>query len=254
MKLFASLILLLSFFSCDKKTNSPISEDSTLKEVALLPEISGIEVKQNNFKTVSMELILENTPNITNTSYALEYFNDGKIKKIKNIPEDSFDFDYQNQSLIIRKNNFEAILQLNDKGLAETKNQDFTETKFYFKNDFLVRKKNNFTIEKFDYSSNGNLLSYEGPKYTANFSYSNIPNTIRQEILEPTAFHWTFRDKYLGNYSSHLIKNALFNKGKYDEVFLDFSYKFDDNNKVIEMIINRKTAQGSGQIVYNYTY
>jgi hypothetical protein len=68
------------------------------------------------------------------------------------------------------------------------------------------------------------------------------------------AVHWTFRDSYLGNFSTNLIKKAVFSKGTANETTLDFSYVFDSEKRVSKVTIDRKDPIGTGKIVYLYNY
>lgn len=241
------------FSSCKENSGTPkIAEDAILKEVMALPEISQPMTNQAAFKTIAMELTLPNDPQSMKYSYNLDYYSDGKIKSISEGGKQMYRFDYQKNNLTIQESDMAFNIKLTDKGLAEYNQGENSTNRYYFKNNFLIKRRDKLT-EDFDYSATGNLLSYKGA-FPADYEYTDYPNTIRQEVLAPMAVHWTFRDSYFGNFSTHLIKKAVFSKGTPNETILDFSYDFDNSSRVSKVTINRKDPIGLGKIVYLYTY
>ncbi len=250
--LFLPFALLIGLAACNKKSESPIAEDAILKEVKALPEISQPLINQAPFKKIDMELLLPNNQQSVKYSYSLDYYSDGKIKSISEGGKDMYRFDYQKNNLTIQETDMAFNIKLTDNGLAEYNQGTNSTDRYYFKNNFLIKRRDRLT-EDFNYSANGNLLNYKGA-FPAEYEYTNYPNTIRQEVLAPMAVHWTFRDSYLGNFSTNLIKKAVFSKGTANETTLDFSYVFDSEKRVSKVTIDRKDPIGTGKIVYLYNY
>lgn len=106
----------------------------------------------------------------------------------------------------------------------------------------------------------GNLLYFESESVKAKYEYYDYPNTIRQEILSPQAIQWTFRDSYLGKFSTNLIKKITFPEFGLPTDFvyvLDFSYEFDKQKRVSKMFINRndiKTGIACAKFEYTFSY
>jgi len=243
----------LIFSACKENTTTPtVAEDAILKEVKALPEITQPLINQAPFKKIDMELLLPNNPQAVKYSYSLDYYSDGKIKSISEGGKDMYRFDYQKNNLTIQETDMAFNIKLSDNGLAEYNQGTNSTDRYYFKNNFLIKRRDRLT-EDFNYSANGNLLNYKGA-FPAEYEYTNYPNTIRQEVLAPMAVHWTFRDSYLGNFSTNLIKKAVFSKGTANETTLDFNYDFDGENRVSKVTIDRKDPIGTGKIVYLYTY
>ncbi|HLO44358.1 MAG TPA: hypothetical protein VK175_08505 [Leadbetterella sp.] len=248
------LCLFIAFSSCKDQSNSPVAaEDTILKEVAALPEITSPDIIQESFRKIEVELSPSNTNQTAKFTYSLDYFSDGKIKAIHEANNNLYRFDYQNSVLTIQNAEQTNKIKLTEKGLADYNQGENSNTKYYFKNNFLVKRKDNL-ITDFQYSTNGNLMNYVGSNTKAEYQYTSYLNNIRQEVLSPQAVHWTFRDTYLGNFSTNLLQKAVFNRGKQDETTLDFSYTFDQNNKVTKVIIQRKAPSGSDTITYSYSY
>ena len=81
------------------------------------------------------------------------------------------------------------------------------------------------------------------------YEYTDYINNIRQEVLRTTTFHWSFRDLFLGKFSTNLLKSVSFN----GEKALEFSYQFDHLNRVSKVIVNR-TVPVSATIEYQISY
>lgn len=84
--------------------------------------------------------------------------------------------------------------------------------------------------------------------------WKKLNNNPILEVLKPKAIHWSFRDYYIGKFSTNLLKKATFTNSA---TTLDFTYQFDSNNRVSKMIIERKSSNFSpsdGTIKCTFSY
>lgn len=254
MKALYTLFFCISFIACKSDSNlSPnaLDDSQVLQTIAALPKIDAPEITQNQFKKIEAKVAITGAQ-VINYVFNLDYYANGRLKTISSTNNVNFSFDYQNTKVNIRNEENDNIINLNSNGLADYIQGDNSQYRFYFKNDFLIQRSDK-SGESNNYSTKGNLLSRTGST-TAQYEYTEFVNNIRQEVIGPLAIHWTFRDAYLGKFSTNLIKKAVFNKGKTDESTLNFSYQFDAQSRVTKVSIERVTDNGPGLIEYVYTY
>lgn len=151
---------------------------------------------------------------------------------------------------------------LNESGIGEkatiTYEGKSNEMHYLYKNGYWVSSYGtDGTITTRAFSKEGNLLQwqtidkYGSVLYNATYEYTDIPNTIRQEINRWEAVHFAFRGDVLGKYSTHLVSKATINGIN----ILNFEYTKDNANRVKNISIKR--TQGTFELpvaLYTYTY
>ncbi|WP_341226134.1 hypothetical protein [uncultured Arcticibacterium sp.] len=254
--LFLSIII----FSC-KKDNStepidqePISqEDAIQNEIDLLPEITVSEIEQINFTKMDVGLTINNVTSTYNL--LLDYDDSNRLKSVYMENDTLYSYNYQADRVNVLENGISKTIYLNDDGIARQEQGLTNEFKYYFKNDYLL-KTTEVSRYNMEYSTDGNLIHYQNGSLTADYTYiDSTTNNIRQEILTPLTFHWSFRDKYLGNFSTNLLKTAVFHDEDLDyDYTLAFSYEYDELERVSKVIINRQAEPESSLIEYKLSY
>ncbi|WP_162628089.1 hypothetical protein [Arcticibacterium luteifluviistationis] len=253
------LFLSISIFSCKKDDNSEtiIPEegvDTIQEEVNLMPEITADAIEQNSFSKMEVTLTPDNQ---ASAKYLLDlsYDDNNRLKSVVRDTDTLYAYNYETDRVSVLDNGNQKTVYLNNDGLAKEIQGLTNQFKYYFKNDYFVRSTEVNSLKK-DYSSEGNLVFYSNDELSAEYSYMDSLNTIRQEILTPLTFHWSFRDKYLGNFSTNLIKTAIFHDASLGDYTytLNFSYEFDEENRVSKVIINRQEEGLSAVIEYALTY
>ena len=150
---------------------------------------------------------------------------------------------------IIKTKDLETFI-LDNEGFAQN---GIGLDKIYYKNGYLLRSTgvNGF---KQTYSPEGNLLFREYDNRKVIYEYTDFPNNIRQEVVNSVAIHWTFRDSYLGKFSTNLLKKVSFSDTEMN--ILEYSYQFDEQNRVKVMTIKRtgKFTIGSATFEYKFSY
>jgi hypothetical protein len=208
-------------------SSEELQDQEFKKYIEALPAISSKEIKPNSFK--KMNVLVAYPFNLKeNYTFDFVYDVDGKIKNIKSDKEEYFNFDYTPNSLNRVSSEGKKQYILDKDGLA-TSASDLG--KLYYKNGYFVA--NSGSIKNhISYSKDGNLIERNGGV----FEYTDYPNTIRQDISSSQGIHSTFRDSYLGKYSSNLLKKAQFmEEGGYN---LIFKYELDAQNRVKLMTID----------------
>ena len=256
---FASLLFVAS---CSQKNVVPTpivvdTEKQILEEIKQQPDISAKVVEQLPFKKMEVFLSLGSGSNTASAKYdyEIEYFSDGKIKTIKSDNKDMITISYSSNQVSVNKGSMSDKYELGSDNFV--KNTVDGVQKFYYKNGYLSRTNDSsnplIKIIK-NYSKEGNLIYLETNTEKSNYEYYDYPNNIRQEVLSPQAIHWSFRDDYLGKFSTNLLKKVTFIN---NATTLDFTYQFDSNNRVSKMIIERKAGNSNpanGTIEYTFSY
>ena len=255
---FASLFFAVS---CSSKNVIPSSvvidtEKQILEEIKQQPEITSKTVEQIPFKKMGVIATFGTnaTSPVTKYNYEIEYFANGKLKTVKTDGKTILNINYNSSQVTVNQNNTENKYELGSDNLV--KNTTDGNDRFYYKSGYLSRNISNDPILKRTYTTTGNLLISETTPSTfiAVYDYYDYPNSIRQEILRPEAIHWSFRDDYLGKFSTNLLKKVTFvNNG----TTLNFTYQFDGNNRVSKMIVDRKVDKNdvlSGTFEYTFSY
>lgn len=248
-----SLLLLISILalSCSKKENiSAVDsfEQQVLKEIRNQPDITADAIEQHNFKEMNVEG--QYTSGMTtNFKYKLVYNSDGKISSVSTAGKEFLSFEYVGNHLNLKSEAIEKKYELDVNGLA-TKSS--LNAKYYYKNGFLIRDTGEFSSKNL-YSPNGNLVLRETSEGKIYYEYTDFKNTIRQEIVRGEAIHWTFRDSYLGRFSTNLLKKVQFADNF--NTILEYSYEFDDKSRVKTMIIKRSRNSFQDAVFkYNFVY
>lgn len=253
---FASLLFIAS---CSQKSIVPIpipinTETQILEEIKQQPEITAKVIEQIPFKKMDVLLSFDSGSNTTPTkyNYEIEYFSNGKIKIIKADNKEMISIDYSTNQVLVNKGSKTDKYELGNDNLA--KNTIDGLQKYYYKNGYSSRTNSSSNPFIKNYSNDGNLIHVETYTEKSNYEYYNYPNNIRQEVLRPEAIHWGFRDDYLGRFSTNLLKKVAFVNSA---TTLDFTYQFDNNNRVSKMIIERRVSNFSpenGTIEYTFSY
>ena len=160
-----------------------------------------------------------------------------------------------------------TTFQLNAEGLAQSSKgttastpKREVNTRYFYKNGFLVSMANETKLTKFEYNGQGNLLSWSGVNHqglttNASYEYTDIPNTIRQEITSWITPHFSMRGDFLGKYSSRLLKKMTVNTtsgiSSGNNNILEFTYTFDGNGRISRMTIQRSDGT---KVFYEYQY
>lgn len=252
-------LLLLSVFiflaSCSSKdaTLVPDPELAILREINLEPEINAKVIDQLNFKKIELKMTLGlgNNAATSNIIYDFEYEVNGKLKTVKENNKNFMNIIYKTNEIDIDIDNLKTSYQINKDNVIN--NTSTGESKYYYKNGYLLRNIIGRNELKKTYSSTGNLLNYEDSSDKGVYEYYDYPNNIRQEILRPTATHWSFRDTFFGKFSTNLIKKISFN----NKTTLTIKYEFDNQNRVSKMIVDRIIEQNelaSGKFEYSFSY
>ncbi|MGR3810958.1 hypothetical protein [Jiulongibacter sp. NS-SX5] len=249
-QLLTLLIISSALISC-KDEGEPQAEISIEDEIAQLPEIEADRIEQHQIKTIKISTQLKDASTETPIQeLKLEYTSNGKLASVKRQNEEVISsYDYTGNSVSNLKNGIQTIYQLDNSGLgvSDTKN-----TQYYYKSGFLVRTVSLADITEYIYNQDGNLTSY-GPN--ASFTYTNLKNTIRQEVFGPMTFHSTFREDFLGRFSTNLLETASFREDGIN-YSLQFSYTLDNTGRVSQMVITRTSTDGivDGVITYDLGY
>ena len=260
------VIFLASIFfviSCSQKSVVPIpinnidTEKRILEEIKQQPEITAKVVEQIPFKKMDVLLSLGNGSNTASAKfkYDIEYFGNGKIKTIKSDSKDMISINYGTNQVSVNKGSTVDRYELGNDNLA--KNTVDGLQKYYYKNGYLSRVSGTADFIIRNYSMAGNLIYLETDTQKSNYEYYDYSNNIRQEILKPESIHWGFRDDYLGRFSTNLLKKITFINSTTSTITLDFTYRFDSNNRVSKMIIERNSSNfsvASGTIEYTFSY
>lgn len=253
-------LLLLTVFSCKKDdTTTPIDpnpvsqEDGIQNEIDLLPEIVTSEIEQINFSKMDVGLTINNVTSTYNL--LLDYDDSNRLKSIYMENDTLYSYNYQADRVNVLQNGTSKTIYLNDDGIARQKQGSTNQFNYYFKNDYFLRT-TEYSSLRMEYSTDGNLIHYQNGSLTADYTYiDSTTNNIRQEILTPLTFHWSFRDKYLGNFSTNLLKTAVFHDEDLDyDYTLTFSYEYDELERVSKVIINRQAEPESSIIEYTLSY
>jgi hypothetical protein len=262
MKKILFFVSLLFVASCSQKSVAPNpvvidTEKQILDEIKQQPDISAKVVEQLPFKKMDVTLSLGSGTNTASASYnyEIEYLNNGKIKVIKSDNKEIVSINYSTNQVSVNKGSAIDKYELGNDNLA--KNTVDGLQKFYYKDGYLSRTNDssnpNVKIIK-NYSKEGNLIHLETNTEKSNYEYYDYPNNIRQEVLSPQAIHWSFRDDYLGRFSTNLLKKVTFINSA---TTLNFTYQFDSNNRVSKMIIERNAGNfnpANGIIEYTFSY
>lgn len=152
----------------------------------------------------------------------------------------------------------EGMAESSKGNAANTPNLE-VNTRYFYKNGFLISMANETKLTKFEYSSQGNLLSWSGINHqglttNATYEYTDIPNTIRQEINSWTTPHFPMRGDFLGKYSTHLLKKMTINNTSGisgGNNTLEFSYTFDTSGRISRITIERSAG---AKVFYEYQY
>lgn len=261
MKKTLFFALLLFNASCSQKSGIfvPVAIDTEkqlLEEIKQQPDITAKVIEQIPFKKMEIVATIGTGANtaLTSYNYDFDYYANGKIKIIRANNKDFITIDYIGSQVTVNQNNIINKYELGNDNLV--KNTVSGNEKFYYKNGYLLRNISSEPILKRTYTTGGNLLISETTPTTATavYEYYDYPNNIRQEILKSEAIHWSFRDDYLGKFSTNLLKKVTFiNSG----TTLDFTYQFDSNSRVEKMIIDRtvdKSEIASGKFQYTFSY
>ncbi|GAB2637216.1 hypothetical protein GCM10027035_33660 [Emticicia sediminis] len=257
MKTLHILLLPALLFSCSKKEVSNERDDiekQILADINSKPSILAKPVSQKEVSKVEINVQYDNGPNLDYV-YNYEYDPTGKIKTIQSNGKDFLSFSYQPNELVVLNGSGVIYKKytLDKSGLAQVDN---SENNFYYKDGYLwiSTGKEGFANT---YSPEGNLLARRADGIKVDYEYTEFPNTIRQEVLASTSItlYATIRDSFLGNFSTNLLKRVQFSEG--ENVTLDYSYKFDAENRVKTMTIRRKSnMNGMGdatfQCVFSY--
>ena len=249
--------------SCSSKNTVPVPNSSNvnvdieaqiLEAIKQQPEITAKVVEQIPFKKMDALLSLGSGTNTASAkyNYEIEYLSNGKIKTIKSDNKEIVSIGYTINQVSVNKGSTTDKYELSSDNFA--KNTVDGLQKFYYKNGYLSRTNSSSNPFVKNYSKEGNLTYFETNTEKSNYEYYDYPNNIRQEVLSPQAIHWSFRDDYLGRFSTNLLKKITFISSA---VTLDFTYQFDNNNRVSKMIIERKAGNSSpdnGIIEYTFTY
>ncbi|GGD54687.1 hypothetical protein GCM10011514_18570 [Emticicia aquatilis] len=253
MKTLPILLLPALFFACSTK-DTPNAQDAIEKQILAdidaKPSILAKPVSQKLVSKVEVNVQYDKGPNLDYV-YNYEYDLNGKIKAIKSNLKDIWTFSYQGNELIVSNGSglINKKYTLDKSGLAQMDN-------FYYKDGYLWLSigKEGFANT---YSTEGNLIARRADGIKADYEYTEFPNTIRQEVVSPSSIslYAITRDNYLGNFSTNLLKRVQFSEG--ENVTLDYSYKFDAENRVKTMTIRRKSnMNGMGdatfQCVFSY--
>jgi hypothetical protein len=251
MKYLLLLIYILGLLACTKEVKEPIFNKEELdnqefiKYIEKLPEINSPEIKQNLFKKVDLQI--KYSFNLKeNFVFDYSYDTEGKIKSIKSDREENFNFEYAPNTLNRISSEGKTAYVLDNNGLA-TRASDLG--KIYYKNGYYVLNSgpNN---QRLIYSKEGNIVERNNAKY----EYTDYPNTIKQDIKSSRGIHSTFRDSYLGKYSTNLLKKAQINDGP-GEYILNFKYEFDAQNRVELMTIEQYQEPSKVTVfVYRFWY
>lgn len=261
-KLIYSTILIASLaLSCKEDTVQEVLPQNVglQEQVDALPGISAVKVEQAAVKGVDVRLNFngEAIPDRVQFSLLYDYFEDGKLKAVTNNAEPMVSYEYEADE--VKRTSVDSpmskLYKLNNEGLAETDDQS---SKFYYKNGFLIFALGEY-LDTFTYSSKGNLTSWRsGLEKSATFTYTGFENNIRQEVLNPSTLHSTFRDSYLGNFSSNLISDVVFKEGENGSnvTTLTFDYTFDNQGRVAKVLVERDSDDGlsSGFFEYSLSY
>jgi hypothetical protein len=213
--------------------NSPaVDYDAQMEEEAKNhPAINAPIIEQNKVKMI---LGSPNGAITSSVKYQYDYFADGRIKSIGSGNGNLVDIVYSNGLVV---SNYDGkSYNLDNNGLAKSAN-DNDKTKFFYKDGFLVRtnKPNDF---KLLYSSTGNLIKASKGDESLDYTYTDYPNNVRQEILKMQEYSNTIRDTYLGRYSTNLIKDISYN----GLIVATFEYEFDSQKRVTKITMNRKSS------------
>lgn len=251
--IYLLVLLTTSFLSCkdDTPENEVFPQGKTIEEqLSELQEIKSSGTEQLAISHIDLKLEFKDAEGSSNIPIKLSYSQDGKIKNVTVAEMNLYDYEYNGNELIVNASTEPLIYQLDENGLAIYNNRT---AGYYYKNGFLVFMYAN-TTRTFSYSPEGDLQSLVETLGTkATYTYTDYENNIRQEVLSPSAVHWTFRDSFLGHYSSHLIKTATFEE-QGEITTLSFNYTFDDQGRVSEVLINRNGTIGSAILTYSLKY
>lgn len=258
---YTTLIAAFIAVSCKNDSENPLRPGETPpialtieEEINNLPEIRSGNVEHAQIKKIDATLVLHPNGGTTRFNLNLDYFEDGKMKSISDRQGQLYNFEYNSQKLELSSGELQTVFKLKQNGLAESDNK---ETVYYYKNNFLIHAISG-SKSTYSYSPDGDLLTWNEKLggNSATYTYTKFENNIRQEVLDSDIFHWTFRDAYLGNFSTHLIKSAKFTDPVNGITTLDFDYVFDDQGRVEKIIVDRKRLErpGTGTIEYTLTY
>lgn len=252
------LLLGITIFSCKKDDEVEAiqsSEDQIAIEIAALPEINGLDVEQLPFSKLEVTLTDKNN-NASNHELFFNYYNNGKIESVLEKEDTLYQYSYSTDRVTLHSPSDSKFLYLMENGIADSLQGLTNQFKYYFKNDYFLRTTENSSL-RMEYSTDGNLTHYQNGSLMADYTYiDSTTNNIRQEVLSPLTYHWSFRDLYLGKFSSNLIETATFvdsSLGNYTYT-LNFSYEFDELERVSKVIINRQTDEDNSLIEYSIAY
>lgn len=248
--IFTSALLLI--FSCSKPAEIAVSLTPIQKENAQLlkdqvditPNISPVQQKIKNITVSALHLPL-------NSFLEYQYDNKDRITNITSIYgatiQSVLNVVYDDANKILTE--YGVKYNMDNAGLIVSTKEDPNEQLFIYKNGFPLRRISGSTfINIFD--KNGNIINRNAGKVT-DFEYTNLPNTIRQEIRSTNSLQLDFRDVYAGKFSANLLKKCSFLTDlQKDE--LNFSYELDDKGRVMKMLIDR--TWGTLKFVYTYEY
>ena len=219
MKTIASILFpVLILLACSGNNTSvlPLSEED---EIALFiqkqSEISDPIVQHLPFKKLVATLIINGITDSTKYSKytrLFDYYPNGKLKAIISPGINGNDIDYYTYENSTLKYSglyygFIPLFNLDQDGLVANRQAENTKDRYYYKNGFLLRAVGRLNIKRV-YSISGNLLSSEDNGSMKTYEYTDYINNIRQEVLRTTTFHWSFRDLFLGKFSTNLLKSV----------------------------------------------
>ncbi|UBM60548.1 hypothetical protein LAG90_07825 [Marinilongibacter aquaticus] len=251
--------LLLS--SCKENTQNPDPTDPvlTVDEIAkkyldAQVDIEAAEVTPDNFKTMKVTLDFEGEGS-TVYNYGLDYYEDGRLKSYQELGDESTTktYSYSDDQVSLESDNgLIKSYALDAQGLAIKANDYEGEKQYFYKNGYLVyamlAEPSNLRV----YDQNGDLTQLGD---YAKYEYTDYPNTVRQEVTGPMTVHWTFRDSFLGKFSTNLLKSASFNESN-SKWTLQFDYAFDEQGRVTQIVIDRlwEATNETSTITYDLSY
>ena len=259
-QLYTLLIFAALIISCKDKTADTVlpKGPSIEEEIDQLPPINAPQIEQLQVKSMDVSLKLKSS-NSGPVNFTLSYNYDqaGKLTSVFDGKAEIRKYAYSPAEVVLSSGEDKTVYKLDENNRAIQDSRDYY---YYYKNGFLVKSNTN-TTSSYSYTSDGDLLKYTATanhgdvnlNREASYSYYDIENNIRQEVLGTVTFHWTFRDSFLGNYSTHLIKTAYIKEGS-EESILSFTYEFDDQNRVSKVIIDREGLNNNSSADAIITY
>jgi hypothetical protein len=267
MKKYFLLLVVISIVGC-KSDNSGITPTDPM--VSFREKAQAVALQQNSIEVPevpqlalkSVILTLREKNEMTFPTYNFAYNSQNSLVSITSGTEGFWSLALNGNQASLKYDESIQEFILGNNGLGEKANITFegkkSEIHYLYKNGYWVSSYNtDGDITSRIYSQKGDLLQWKivdingNIKYNATYEYTDIPNTIRQEVNRWEAPHFSFRGDVLGKYSSQLLKKVTINNTS----TLSFDYKLDDKNRVSSSTISR--TQGTFELpvaFYSYTY